>query len=101
MSRVSNDAHRYIQCQSKKDQAPDQLESAKSELSAWEKQLQDLRALLPTEVAYNKLFIDDIPAAEKSAETYSARLPNASAKAQEVRLLPVEILSRSYNVTDD
>lgn len=60
------------------------MQQAKDALTGWEKQLEDLKRLLPVELALTKLTKEDILAAEQEAERTNARLMPATNKAEEV-----------------
>jgi hypothetical protein len=51
---------------------------------SWEKQLEDLKRLLPAELALAKIEREDIPAADRSVEETNAKLAPASTRAEEV-----------------
>ena len=73
------------QCKRQQERAPAKLREETEELKQWEAQLANLKRLIPIEVAYNKLVLEDIPAAKKSATSYSDKLPGARTNAEEVR----------------
>jgi hypothetical protein len=67
------------------------MQDAQEQLGGWEKQLGELKRLLPVELTLSKLVKDDIPAAEKEAEIDSSKLPAVKAKAEEVRSSDVRL----------
>lgn len=73
-----------LQCKRKQERAPAELAENKKLVSGWEKQLVDLKRLLPLEMAYSRLIKDEIPAAEQELDEEQRKLGPATAKAGDV-----------------
>ncbi|GAA6021568.1 hypothetical protein JCM10207_005070 [Rhodosporidiobolus poonsookiae] len=75
------DLERYIK--RRKDRAPTELREIKEELAGWEKQVVDLKKLVPVELTYTKISQDELPAAETAAAHQEEKLGPARTKAEE------------------
>ncbi|GAA5936924.1 hypothetical protein JCM1841_001408 [Sporobolomyces salmonicolor] len=75
------DLERYVA--RRKEKAPAEMRAMKEDLRTWEKQLDDLKRLVPIEVNYNKLIKEDIAAAEQAAQVQEDKLAPVKAKAEE------------------
>ena len=72
------------QVKRQQERHPGKLQEAKDTLASWEKQLEDLKRLLPAELALAKITKEDVPAAEKEVDETNAKLAPATSKAEEV-----------------
>ncbi|KAM0751847.1 hypothetical protein T439DRAFT_220598 [Meredithblackwellia eburnea MCA 4105] len=70
-------------CKQQKQRAPAAITQLESEIAGWEEQHKSLNEELHTEVAYEKLVKEDIPAAEAAVKTQSDRLPGAKTRTEE------------------
>lgn len=72
------------QCKRKQERAPADLAENKKLVAAWEKQLVELKRLLPLEMAFSRLSKDEIPAAERELDEEQRKLGPATTKAGDV-----------------
>lgn len=71
------------QVKNRKERAPAEMRALKEDLRTWEKQLNDLKKLVPSELTYNRIIKEELPASETAAHTQEERLVPARAKAEE------------------
>ncbi|TNY22035.1 AAA domain-containing protein [Rhodotorula diobovata] len=90
------DLERYVK--RRKEKGPQELRRLKEELRSWEKQLADLKALVPAELTYNRLTKDEIPAAEAAAAQQDEKLAPAREKAEETTAQLNEVKDRLRDV---
>ncbi|GAA5827048.1 hypothetical protein JCM3770_002453 [Rhodotorula araucariae] len=90
------DLERYVK--RRKEKAPQEMRRMKEDLRTWEKQLADLKALVPAELTYNRLTKDEIPAAEAAAQRQDEKLGPARVKAEETTMQLNELKDRLRDV---
>ncbi|GJN94490.1 hypothetical protein Rhopal_007572-T1 [Rhodotorula paludigena] len=90
------DLDRYIK--RRKEKAPQELRQLKEDLVNWEKQLAELKRLVPAELMYNRLSKDEIPAAEQAATQQEDKLAPARDKAEETTARLNDLKDRARDV---
>ncbi|BGP20318.1 hypothetical protein JCM10213_002053 [Rhodosporidiobolus nylandii] len=75
------DLERYVK--NRKERLPAEQRQLKEDARHWEKQLADLKKLVPSEVTYNKIMKEELPAAEAAAAAQEEKLVPARTKAEE------------------
>ncbi|KAK4701138.1 DNA repair protein RAD50, partial [Phenoliferia sp. Uapishka_3] len=85
-------------CKARINNAPEKVKTTKAELKQWEEQMNELKGLLPHEVSYDKLQLEDIPAAEQAAAEHAARLPAATAETERASGWKSELEAKSADV---
>ncbi|GAA5863503.1 hypothetical protein JCM8547_007267 [Rhodosporidiobolus lusitaniae] len=90
------DLERYVK--NRKERAPAEMRQLKEDLRSWEKQLNDVKKLVPSELTYNKIVKDELPAAETAALTQEEKLHPARAKAEDTAAHLGELKERLRNL---
>ncbi|GAA5908969.1 hypothetical protein JCM8208_007130 [Rhodotorula glutinis] len=90
------DLERYVK--RRKEKGPQEMRALKEDQRTWEKQLADLKTLLPAEVTFNRLNKDEIPAAETAASHQDEKLAPAREKAEETTSQLNELKDRLRDV---
>lgn len=87
-----------MQIKRRKEKAPQELRQLKEDLVNWEKQLAELKRLVPAELTYNRLSKDEIPAAEQAATQQEDKLAPARDKAEETTARLNDLKDRARDV---
>ncbi|GAA5989043.1 hypothetical protein JCM11641_002306 [Rhodosporidiobolus odoratus] len=75
------DLERYVK--TRKERAPAEMRQAKEDHRSWEKQIAELKKLVPVELTYTKISQEELPAAEQAATVQEEKLAPARTKAEE------------------